>query len=268
MAGVLELVAPGEAVIPTLIYCAGGNRRFAEIALRHGFRYGAQLPATVYFSPYFADQNWKNPVRDRYMATLAQHRPTLATVLDWEREEQYSEVMGWAEEASQYTETVIVIPKVIGGIKRLPRRINGKDVRLGYSAATSFSGTSVSLSEFSGWPIHCLGGSPRAQMEITRVQNVVSADGNYIQQQARERGQFYSPLLRGKRNGWPRLQEAGLGHVKHDAIYLAFELTCIAVPMVWSGASGTCIYDAQMAWLEANEFSVFARQLSLFSEAS
>ena len=74
-----------------LIYCAAGNRRFAEIATSHGFRYGAQLPGTVYtdVAPlYFADQDWKEPNRDKYMSALAQHRPHMATVLDWEREEQ------------------------------------------------------------------------------------------------------------------------------------------------------------------------------------
>jgi hypothetical protein len=255
-------------VTPTLIYCAGGNRRFAEIAIRRGFRYGAQLPSTVYFAPYFADQNWKKPVRSKYMGTLEKHRPDLATVLDWEHEYQLQEVMEWAEETSQYVETVIIIPKVVGGIKRLPKSINGKEVRLGYSAASTFSSTPVSLSEFKGWPVHCLGGSPRTQMQVFKTVECRSADGNYIQQQARERGQFLSPAMRGKRNGWPRLQEAGLGHVGKDAIYLAFELTCIAVPMVWAGESGVSIYEAQMAWATEAGFQPIAKQLSLFRSLS
>lgn len=87
---------------PVLIYCADGNRRFAEIAIRNGYMYGAQLPNTVYFDPYFVDQDWRKPNRIRYMIALAQHRPALATVLDWEREDQLPEVLDWAEEASQY----------------------------------------------------------------------------------------------------------------------------------------------------------------------
>ena len=106
-----------------IIYCANGNRRFAQIAIEAGMTYGAQQPGTVYFPPEFADQDWKKPNRTAYMAALAQHRPRMATVIDWERDEQLPEVLEWAEEAAQYVETVILIPKVLGGIPRLPRRV-------------------------------------------------------------------------------------------------------------------------------------------------
>lgn len=247
---------------PTLIYCADGNRRFAEIALRNGYKYGAQLPNTVYFTPYFADQNWKKPVRDSYMATLKKYRPALATVLDWENEKQYNEVMNWAEEAAQYVEAVIIIPKVIGGIKRLPRSISGKPIRLGYSAASSFSGTPVSLSEFAGWAVHCLGGGPARQMEVARTVNVISADGNYIQNVARKFSQFYAPGMIAKHQSWPTLRSIGHGNKKQDAIYLTFELTCIAVPMAWRGESGARIHEAQISFLERHGYRV-NRQLVL-----
>jgi hypothetical protein len=116
--------------IPTLIYCAAGNSRFAEIAISHGYLYGACLPNTVYFPPAFADQDWRAfnratteqkrmELRAAYFTTLDRFRPRLATVLDWEREEQLPEVLSWADEASQLvTEAVIIIPKVVGGIKR------------------------------------------------------------------------------------------------------------------------------------------------------
>lgn len=246
-----------------LIYCASGNRRFAEIALRHGYKYGAQLPATVYFTPYFADQNWKRPNRMKYMETLATYRPTLATVLDWEREEQYSEVINWAEEAAQYVETVIIIPKVIDGIKRLPRRLNGKEIRLGYSASSTFSSTPVTLNEFKGWPVHCLGGGPRIQLQLGRSHDLRSADGNYIQKMARTNCQFYSPAIPGKNDGWPMLAEIGIGYVRADAIYLAFELTCLGVQMAWSGQSGVNIYDAQMDWLNTAGYEVSWRLIPL-----
>jgi hypothetical protein len=251
---------------PTLIYCADGNRKFAEIALRHGYFYGAQLPNTVYFEPHFADQNWKKPVRSKYMDTLKKYRPALATVLDWEVEKQLSEVLSWAEEAAQYvTDSVIIIPKVIGGIKRLPRQIGGKSVRLGYSAASTFSGTPVSLSEFKGWPVHCLGAGPARQMEIARQVDVKSADGNYIQNVARNFCQFYSPGTITKHNSWSTLRYLGLGHIRQDAIYLAFELTCIAVPMAWNGQSGSQIHDAQISFLESQGFKP-ARQMSLWRD--
>lgn len=235
---------------PTLIYCADGNKRFASIAVEHGLKYGARLPGKVYLPPYFSDQNWKKPEKEKYMAMLAKHRPVLATVLDYEYPDQFREVMGWAELASCYSETVIIIPKVIGSIGHFPPYINQKPVRLGYSAATSFAGTKVPLGDFRGYPVHCLGGSPAIQMDIHRKIGILSADGNMIAKMARK-CQFYSPGFRAKNNSWPRLKEAGLGFISQDAIYLAMHLTCIAVPLAWDGISGTNIYEAQLAYLES-----------------
>lgn len=106
-----------------LIYCADGNQRFASIALDAGWLYGAQLPATVYYRPYMVDQDWRNPERSAYMAALREYRPWLATVLDWERDEQLPEVLDWASEAAQYAQVVIIIPKVHNGIHKIPRSI-------------------------------------------------------------------------------------------------------------------------------------------------
>lgn len=249
-------------MIPSLIYCAAGNRRFAEIALRHGYRYGAQLPNKVYFPPAFMDQDFKgyNKARDddhrtnlraAYFSEMECYRPRLATVLDWERDDQLPEILSWAEQAAQFvTEAVIIIPKVVGGITRLPRFINGKQVRLGYSSPTSFAGTPVSLNEFSGWPIHCLGGSVAEQLRISREADVISADGNFIQRLALPTCQFYCPAIRGKNRMWPNLREASI-FVEHDAPYLAFELTCIAVPMAFRGCTGQEIWEAQFAFLES-----------------
>jgi hypothetical protein len=78
--------------------------------------YGAQLPATVYYPPQFVDQDWKRPDRAAYVAAVAQHRPRMATVLDWERDEQLPEVLAWAEDVAPFVERVILIPKVIGGV--------------------------------------------------------------------------------------------------------------------------------------------------------
>lgn len=250
---------------PVLIYCAAGNKRFAEIAIRWGYQYGAQLPNTIYYNPYFTDQNWKKPNREKYMKTVKKYRPTIATVLDWEQEGQLNEVLSWADEASQWVwEAVIIIPKVVGGVKRLPRQINGKQVRLGYSASSTFSSTPVSLDEFKTWPIHCLGGSVRKQIEMSQTDGLVSADGNYIQNMARRHCMLYSPAVRANNNGWPQLREFGLAYMEKDAIYLAFELTCMAVPMAFAGCSGQEIYNAQWEWLLDQGYQAESIQLQLF----
>lgn len=230
---------------PTLIYCADGNARFAEIAIDAGYRYGAQLPNTVYHPVYFADQDWRNPNRERYMAALAEHRPHMATVLDWERKEQFGEVLAWAEDAAQYVEQVLIVPKVLGGIPRIPRTIGGKLVVLAYSVPTRFAGTQVPIWEFAGWPIHLLGGSPQAQMHLwatlTPIADVVSVDGNYANKMATRYCQYWEPgtARYAKNRYWPTLREAndgelwGSGEPEADAPYEAFRRSCRNIYAAW-----------------------------------
>ena len=148
------------------------------------------------------------------MAALARHRPAVATVLDWEREEQLMEVLSWAEEAAQYAgEAVVIIPKVPGGVPSLPRAIGGRRVVLGYSVPTSYGGSPLALWEIAGWPVHLLGGQPHKQLVcydyLRGIAEVVSADGNAACMQA-HRGRFWcrekSPVVR---SHWWQLREAG-----------------------------------------------------------
>jgi hypothetical protein len=217
--------------IPTLIYCAGGNKRFAKIAIDAGFEYGVQLPTKAYYPLYFADQNWKNPNRERYMAALAEHRPTMATVLDWEREEQLDEVLNWAEEAAQFAKQVLIIPKVVGGVPRIPKTIGGKQIVLAYSVPNRYSGTEVPLWEFKGWPIHLLGGSPHKQMELwsyfQNIGEVISIDGNMANLKATKWCEFWT------HNRW-RSTLTDDGNIwGKDAPYEAFRRSCKNIIQAW-----------------------------------
>jgi hypothetical protein len=220
--------------LPDLIYCASGNARFARIAIDAGYHYGAQMPGTVYFWPYFVDNDWKRPNRERYMAALAEHRPYMASVLDLEQESRLDEVLAWAEEAAQWVEVVMIIPKVFCIVPRIPRVIGGKPVRLGYSVPTRFGGTELPVWEFAGWPVHLLGGSPHRQMAIAQYMDVRSADGNYSQKMALEYSQFWTAgtATYAKNRYWPRLDEAG-ERVDGDAPYAAFERSCHNIMAAW-----------------------------------
>lgn len=223
----------------TIIYCADGNPTFAKTAIRYGLKYGAQLPNAIQHAPHFVDQNWRNPDKPAYMAALAQHRPAMATVLDYERPEQFEEVMAWAREAAQHVETVIIIPKVIGDVDRIPRSIGGKPIRLGYSVPTKFAGTSVPAWEFGRREVHLLGGSCHEQHRLAGLMNVVSADGNYINKMAVEYNQFFSAgKVKGRNGHYPRL-DTFYGKVETDAPYLAFELSCMNVQALWAGCRAT-----------------------------
>lgn len=207
-----------------LIYCAAGNPRFAQIAIDAGYLYGAQLPNTIYHAPYFVDQNWRNPDRKRYMRALAQYKPQVATVLDLERAEQLPEVLSWAEEAAQWVQTVIIIPKAQGIVAHLPRKIGGGDVRLGYSVPTKFAGTELPVWDFMGWPVHLLGGNPQNQMRLAHYMDVRSADGNAAQRAAMHGIEWIS----GK---WQRSAYEG-----DDMPYRVWDRSCRNIKAAWQRA--------------------------------
>jgi hypothetical protein len=225
--------------MPTLIYCAGNNPTFCRIAVDAGYRYGARLPATTYAPVYFADQDYKRPDRQQYMTALARHRPCMATVLDWEEEKQYPEVLSWAEEASQYCQRLIVIPKIPGSIARLPRQIHGREVVLGYAVPTAYGATCVPLWEFRGWPVHLLGGSPQRQMRewryLSLCSDVVSADGNMANLQA-HRGRYWSatPTRTGH---WQQLHTTG-DTAREGANTRAFKHSCTQIYAAWCRLTG------------------------------
>jgi len=226
---------------PDLIYCAGGNRRFAQIAIEAGFKYGAQLPRDKpHFPIHFADQDWKKPDRSKYMAQLAAHRPSIATVLDLQRRTQLRQVIDWAEEASQYCSHVVIIPKVRGAIQKLPRRVNNKDIILGFSVPSKYGATTLEPTEFSSWPVHLLGGSPHRQISLWRDMSaycdIVSIDGNYTQLVAIKFNKFWANGdAHYANNRWlPRLDEADQRKWAHGAPYEAFRRSCRNIMLAWS----------------------------------
>lgn len=226
--------------MPKLIYCAGGNKKFAEIALKSGFLYGARIPRDKpHFPIFFADQNWKKPNKENYILLLKKYKPTMATVLDLETESQLKIVMQWAEEVSQICESIVIIPKVPNMIERIPERINSKQIILGYSVPTKYSGTNVNIEEFKNRKVHLLGGSPHKQMqlwkEMCKFCEVVSVDGNYMQKMAIYFNKFWTNgnAIYAKNRWLPRLDEADGKKWLNDAPYEAFRRSCINIIKAW-----------------------------------
>lgn len=189
----------------------------------------------------------------------------MATVLDLETPSQLIEVLDWTEEAAQYVDRVMLIPKATNVISTLPRRINGKEVILGFSVPTKYGGTELPIWDFEGWPVHLLGGSPHAQIKLAGhvidyaggrgyfarhaipgittfyPGQVISIDGNMTNMMATRFCQFWVP---GTANGcnnrfWPTLREAnggvnwGDGSAKADAPYEAFNRSCKNIMTYW-----------------------------------
>lgn len=215
-----------------LIFCAARQTRQADIALEAGFLYGSQLPSIVHRPLYFADQNWKNPQRDKYMQDLARYRPHMATVKDLEHPEQREEVLDWAAEAAQFVNVVIIIPKV-SLIHTLPKRIGNAEVRLGYSVPTKYGGTDLMVSEFMGWPVHLLGGSPGRQRHLATYMDVRSVDGNMAMAMANRFCAFWE---RGKlpfSNVWTKLDQS-----IPDRPRAAFRISCKNIMYYWQQEHG------------------------------
>lgn len=242
--------------MPTLIYCADGNPRYISIAANepdendkrkygeHHFLIGAQMPRKVYRDNlYFIDVHpQKLPKQPVYVNRVKRYRPFLASVHDWTEMSRFDEIMMRAEEISQYADNVLLIPKVPGGIKLLPRTINKKPVILGYSVSTDHGSTPVEKNEFAGWPIHLLGGSPHEQMrlfrEFSRIADVVSVDGNMHNKMANRYCAFWDPTKSTSRGYWPTIEEYdkkrwGDGSVSADAPYEAFRRSCENIWIEW-----------------------------------
>jgi len=167
------------------------------------------------------------------MKLVSQLTPQIATVLDLEHKSQIPEVFSWAEELSPFVKTIVIIPKIHNIVSLLPRTINQKEIRLGYSVPTKYGGTNVMLMEFCDWPVHLLGGAPHKQFELAHYLNVVSIDGNMHMKMATQKCAFFDDNKRTLRGYWPQLKDIGLEHVS-DAPYKAFELSCVNIINMWT----------------------------------
>lgn len=178
----------------------GANRTYIPIARSYGWYIGARLPCTLYpdhFPLYFADQDWRKfeglhfsddkyqKHYRKYIDAVKEHRPYMASVVDWTPDKQLEEVMIWATEIAQYVELVQVIPKIPREVDKIPHHVGGKKIVLGFSVPTKHGATPCYPEEFAGRDVHLLGGNPIQQTNYaglltTYGANIISTDGNLI----------------------------------------------------------------------------------------
>lgn len=224
-----------------LVFCLGGNRAYPPLARAAGWWPGARLPSTLYTDQlYFADQDWRKfagltpddsryqAAYQRYIAAVAAARPFMASVIDWTPDRTLDEVLAWAAAVTPHVERVQIIPKVPGAIEQVPRLFAGRPVVLGFSVPTRHGATPCDAAEFSGWPVHLLGGNPRQQIHYACLlasygADIVSADGNLIHQAA-GRGTF-----------WEHGRARNLGAYRLTTIE-ALQRSLVEVPRLWRSA--------------------------------
>ena len=219
-----------------LIYCAGGNKRFAQIAIEHGFLYGSRSDDKPYFPVDFVDINYKQgrAAWPNHLAFVREHRPKYAVAPDLMAIEDLGDVLAEAERLAAWAQTVIVVPKVHGIMASIP-----SEFAIGYSVPTSYGGTELWIGEFVGRRVHLLGGSPRKQATIWRYLSgdVRSVDGNLMSRLACSACQFFDPSRsapKAKNKWWPTLLEADGQRWPHeDAFYEAFQRSCRNLKQFW-----------------------------------
>lgn len=230
------------------VFCASGNKRYMEIAMDLGFLSGVRLPDDyVYNQPYFVDQDYENPDLMAYRKYVSIHKPYVATVLDWDSRRDFNEVLMWAEEIAPYVSEIIIIPKIVGTVARIPTKIAGKSIRLGFSIDSSYGSTAVHPDEFGIRPVHLLGGSGHSQLYYAKKMNVVSADTNQWMLLAKFNA-VWSPMefSSAKNKYAPQLKDLGFSDLKQDTNYFAFELSLRNFVL----AISTGLYTMPKKWRE------------------
>lgn len=200
-----------------IIYCAGGNKRFAEIAINEGFLYGTRHDYKPYWKPFMVDINWKRYYWPDYARKIAEWQPVTAMVADYERPDQFNVMkIQSLELLALEVERPMVCPKFAGAVYDIPEWCV-----VAVSVPTSYAGYLPGIAELKGRRVHLLGGSPQAQIELIKYYSrmgiqVVSVDCN-MHQKAAQLGTYFSG------SKWKNM---GAGKVSTDD---AFRRSCKAI---------------------------------------
>lgn len=221
------------------------------LAVQAGLKYGINS-AQFRICPYvgelsgrhriiFIDNDYKNYDHQKHLSVVKKLRPKYATVRDIMTRDQcdqagikyypLGEILDYAEEMSEHSESVIVIPKY-ECLDKIPDKFI-----LGYSIPTSHGGTPMPPQIFAGRKVHLLGGSWKKQLNYLSVlgSDIISIDNNYIQLISK-----YARYVRpnGKIND---LTGSGYGYLpnsRYAALALSFGAIAAKVNEINKGSSG------------------------------
>lgn len=162
-----------------IIYCAGGNKRLAEIAIDSGYMYGARSDDIRDLRcDGLIDINWKSYNWNNHILAIKKHNPKYAVVPDVESNDLIKERVEMGLEIESLGSIPIIVPKIHGIISSIP-----SNYLIGISVPSSYAGFLPPLWDLHGKNVHLLGGSPKKQRNLWREYssnniNVVSVDIN------------------------------------------------------------------------------------------
>lgn len=203
-----------------IIYCAGGNRALASIAMEEGFMYGARsddLRRGLRCNGLI-DIKWKKYDWRKHKFLVSEHRPKYAVVPDVESRDSLALAITLAEELKDYCHRVIIVPKIPGLVAGIPR-----DYLIGISVPTSYAGFLPSPLELSGHQVHLLGGTPGQQRQIWRYYGLMGISITSVDSNSHSKASDYGSYW----NGTKWCDRDGLGK------YEAFRLSCQGIMKMW-----------------------------------
>jgi hypothetical protein len=133
---------------------------------------------------HFIDINWKQYDFKKHLESVKKFSPKYTVARDWEEEGDLAIILQQANILADYSEKVIIVPKVVHLKEQLLELIPEKFV-LGYSVPTKYGGTEIETKYFNGRPVHLLGGRPEKQRLLAQELNVKSIDCNRFTLDAR-----------------------------------------------------------------------------------
>lgn len=166
-----------------LVFCQGGNTTYMDVATSLGWHTGSRSDDTIHAAHrplHLLDVHWIAVDWPAHLAVAMAERPALAAVPDVLTPSGLPLALAQAAQIAPHCGAILIIPKC-RVIDQIPRAISGTPVVLGYSVPTKYGASPLPLWEYAGWPVHLLGGTPRAQITAAGYMHVVSADGNMAQ---------------------------------------------------------------------------------------
>jgi hypothetical protein len=136
----------------------------------------------------FIDIDWKAYDFQKHLAVVQEINPFMTVARDIEDSRQLDAVLNQASLLAKHVRHVVIVPKC-QKFELDMERLVPKRFLFGYSVPTRYGGTLIQPASFKR-PVHLLGGSPRAQLLLSRSLDVFSLDCNRFTLDARY-GDFF-----------------------------------------------------------------------------
>lgn len=204
-----------------IIYCAGGNRKLAQIAKDEGFLYGARSDdIRDVHCDGLIDVNWKSYDWKKHLSAIEIHRPKFAVVPDVQRTDCIEMAISQGWEIFEMGTIPIIVPKLFGVTKYIPA-----EFVIGVSVPSRYSGHLPLIWEIRKRNVHLLGGSPVWQRKLWFEFTAYGVNINSIDINCHNLASNFGSYWDGEK--WNDSERETIG--KYDA----FKKSCQGIKRMW-----------------------------------